>query len=486
MAKRGFPDQCPEVSNSFDTLNAASYQVFGERVDRDAQGQATLVHVPLGTAWAVGDRLLATNAHITEVFPQSASAGVQLTRAIAVQSGTGTVIRLARGFTHPDYDPAALTPDVGLFESEQALPTILPLAPADSVLGLGDEVQIVGFPGDVDMILTVVPGETVPQATSLTGRITARRAFDDTAAVTPDTLAIYQHQAPTSPGSSGSSMFHCGLVAGINNAGTVRLVLTPDSTGTSITVDRQPAASNNFGIHVRYIHEMVNRFAQGTLDGLELPVVATSVPVGGVPVASGPPVGVSGARVDIVDFAFSPDVTSISPGGTVVWNNTGQGPHTVTADDGSFESGQIQSGGSAQATFATAGAFGYHCAIHPQMQGTITVQANGTPGAEPLPVAGQYMAAVTAPTARHSFTFTIGENGIIQGTSTWEQTGEFGLAGQVNPDGTFQMTDDAPERRGFRRGIYQGTVAPDGSIAGAYFEQTQEESQWPFVGGRGE
>lgn len=56
LTKRGFPDDCPELSASFDLLNKATYQVFAEQVSRDEQGQATLVHAFLGTAWAVGDR----------------------------------------------------------------------------------------------------------------------------------------------------------------------------------------------------------------------------------------------------------------------------------------------------------------------------------------------------------------------------------------------------------------------------------------------
>ncbi|MBA2556559.1 MAG: hypothetical protein H0V12_04315 [Chloroflexi bacterium] len=120
---------------------------------------------------------------------------MQYSRAIAVQSGTGTVIRLLRGLTHPDYTGSPLgLPDVGLFTLQQVLPAVLPLAPADSIMSLGDPIQIVGFPGDVDTFLTVVPGVTVAQATSLSGAVTARRSHDETEAVTPDSLDVYQHQ----------------------------------------------------------------------------------------------------------------------------------------------------------------------------------------------------------------------------------------------------------------------------------------------------
>jgi plastocyanin len=488
LRSRGFPDTCPEVSDSFERLNAATYQVFGEQVFRDAEGQAALAHVPLGTAWAVGERVLATNAHVVASFPDAAAAGVQLSRAIAVQSGTGTVISLSRALIHPGYDPQRRTPDVGLFESEQTLPTVLELAPSDSVLGLGDEIQIVGFPGDVDMFLTVVPGETVPQATSLSGRITARRSFVDTEIVTADTLSIYQHQAPTSPGTSGSAMFHCGLVAGVNNAGTVRLVITPDPAGGgSFLVDRQPAASNNFGIHVRYIHDVVDSFGPATAGAFELPVPAAQAP--GTPTETAAPNPATAHDVAIVDFGFQAPELTIAAGDAVRWTNTGQVQHTVTGEDVSFNSGPIDSGASIQTTFENEGAFLYFCSIHPQqMRGSVIVT-----GGAPLPsgrpavdtaLVGRYAGSVTDPTAQHTFAFVVDENGVVQGTSIWAETGEFGLAGSVNADGTFQMSDDAPERRGFRRGIYQGRITVDGSVVGVYFEQTQEQTSWSFTAQR--
>ena len=48
--------------------------------------------------------------------------------------------------------------------------------------------------------------------------------------------------------------------------------------------------------------------------------------------------------------------------------------HTVTADDGSFDSKSLASNATFSQTFAKAGTFAYHCAIHPGMKGTVTVQ----------------------------------------------------------------------------------------------------------------
>jgi plastocyanin len=75
----------------------------------------------------------------------------------------------------------------------------------------------------------------------------------------------------------------------------------------------------------------------------------------------------------IVDFAFNPASLSIKAGTQVTWTNTGGTAHTVTADDGSFDSGSVNPSGTFSHTFASAGTFAYHCTIHTSMTATITV-----------------------------------------------------------------------------------------------------------------
>jgi plastocyanin len=59
---------------------------------------------------------------------------------------------------------------------------------------------------------------------------------------------------------------------------------------------------------------------------------------------------------------------------TVIFVNHDSTNHTVTANDGSFDSRDIQPGGSWSHTFA-AGTYTYHCTYHNWMTGTITVKA---------------------------------------------------------------------------------------------------------------
>ena len=63
----------------------------------------------------------------------------------------------------------------------------------------------------------------------------------------------------------------------------------------------------------------------------------------------------------------------IPKGTTVTWTNTGATAHTVTADDASFDSGNVDVGKTFSTTANTAGTIAYHCTIHPQMKATIVV-----------------------------------------------------------------------------------------------------------------
>ncbi len=95
--------------------------------------------------------------------------------------------------------------------------------------------------------------------------------------------------------------------------------------------------------------------------------IAASVIVGAVglfTVGAAVPAGATTHTVSIVDFAFTPATLTVQAGDTVVWTNHGAVAHTVTADDGSFNSGTINPGQTFSHTFATATTVPYHCAFH--------------------------------------------------------------------------------------------------------------------------
>jgi plastocyanin len=72
--------------------------------------------------------------------------------------------------------------------------------------------------------------------------------------------------------------------------------------------------------------------------------------------------------------AYQPDPVTAKVGGSVTWTWEDQGnQHSVSADDGSFESCLQGAGSTFTTTFTKAGTYAYHCSIHSQMKGTVTV-----------------------------------------------------------------------------------------------------------------
>jgi plastocyanin len=82
----------------------------------------------------------------------------------------------------------------------------------------------------------------------------------------------------------------------------------------------------------------------------------------------------SANSVSIINMSFSPATITVAPGTTVTWTNNDGMTHTVTADDISFDSGNITTGSKFSRVFSTVGSYSYHCTIHPNMKGTIIVK----------------------------------------------------------------------------------------------------------------
>lgn len=82
--------------------------------------------------------------------------------------------------------------------------------------------------------------------------------------------------------------------------------------------------------------------------------------------------------VNMQDFAFNPKTLQIKPGTTVVFVNMDNAKHTVTEDNGAYNSGDVLPGKTFSFTFAQAGTFPYFCEYHGDrggvdMAGTIVV-----------------------------------------------------------------------------------------------------------------
>ena len=94
------------------------------------------------------------------------------------------------------------------------------------------------------------------------------------------------------------------------------------------------------------------------------------------PQAAATATGGAAPRIHVVvieDFAFEPTRLEIRAGDSVEWVNRDIAPHTATAEDGSWDSGELTRSGSFRQDFAEAGIQAYFCAFHPQMRGEIVV-----------------------------------------------------------------------------------------------------------------
>jgi len=77
--------------------------------------------------------------------------------------------------------------------------------------------------------------------------------------------------------------------------------------------------------------------------------------------------------VSIENMTYNPSSLTVSMGTTVTWTNNDNVDHTVTADNGSFDSGNIKAGAKYSHTFSTTGTFAYHCTLHANMKASVVV-----------------------------------------------------------------------------------------------------------------
>jgi plastocyanin len=128
--------------------------------------------------------------------------------------------------------------------------------------------------------------------------------------------------------------------------------------------------------------------AQSSPDQYDTPDQYSSPDQGQSPSSSGQadPAQNTNLTVSIYDHAFDPAQLSVDSKTTVTWVNNDTVAHTVTADDGLFDSGALQPGGAYMVWFKGSGQVAYHCTIHPDMKGSIIV--GGASGGEPTTTAG--------------------------------------------------------------------------------------------------
>ncbi|MGH7500876.1 MAG: cupredoxin domain-containing protein [Longimicrobiales bacterium] len=82
----------------------------------------------------------------------------------------------------------------------------------------------------------------------------------------------------------------------------------------------------------------------------------------------------TGSEIVMQNLAYGTTTLEIQRGTTVTWINRDNVQHTVTSDDGTFDSGLVDGGARWSHTFNEAGSFPYHCTPHPFMRARIIVR----------------------------------------------------------------------------------------------------------------
>lgn len=106
-------------------------------------------------------------------------------------------------------------------------------------------------------------------------------------------------------------------------------------------------------------------------------IAATAFP--SVPVWSGTAIAKRREhRVKIGDFEFSPAALEVSVGDTILWVNHDITPHTATATDGSWDTGELTKGAEARTAVTAKMGSDYFCAFHPMMKAHLVISKSAT------------------------------------------------------------------------------------------------------------
>lgn len=75
------------------------------------------------------------------------------------------------------------------------------------------------------------------------------------------------------------------------------------------------------------------------------------------------------ATINMNQTSFDKAEVHVAPGQIVLWSNPNGPAHTVTADDGSFNSGDVTPGASFSMEFDTPGSYPFYCEYHGDVGG---------------------------------------------------------------------------------------------------------------------
>jgi plastocyanin len=101
------------------------------------------------------------------------------------------------------------------------------------------------------------------------------------------------------------------------------------------------------------------------------------------PTTSGPtPINIVGDRGS---QSFTPNPASADQSRAIAWRNTDNVVHRIVANDGSFDTGNLNPGATSGTITLTTDGTNYHCSLHPGMIGAVNAS-----GGAPPPCTGLY------------------------------------------------------------------------------------------------
>jgi plastocyanin len=132
----------------------------------------------------------------------------------------------------------------------------------------------------------------------------------------------------------------------------------------------------------------------------------------------------------ITDAAYVPVSLVVPPGASITWHNDGHNRHTVTEDDGLFNSGALNPGQRFTISAPSApGVYRYHCIFHSYIRGTLTVSLVGLDTPAPVAHGETARLAGTVPGAAEGTPVTIEQRvpgaWVVVATPTTDASGTF-------------------------------------------------------------
>jgi pSer/pThr/pTyr-binding forkhead associated (FHA) protein len=210
------------------------------------------------SAFAIGGRVLATNAHCVLALEKHRKSG--LSPFVVLNREPGRRHAITRAVRHPAYHrpTKTISEDVGLLQVADDLPERVELASDAELRDLeaGDVMYAFGFPGRLADVRS-------PNATLVQGVIGRVTRLDGTIGSLAQNKLI-QHSAFTSGGTSGSPIFAAnGKVFAVNaggyvEPGTMQVMDPLTGRASSLRVAKQ-LAGYNFGIRIDVLRDLLRR-----------------------------------------------------------------------------------------------------------------------------------------------------------------------------------------------------------------------------------